>query len=85
LQTLRRLVAEKADNDRVVAALRALAERSERSSDPAYRAYQQRLTDYNCGFAARIHNAMSPAQRQAARDRLKGWEDDLRALAAAVP
>ena len=85
MQTLRRLVAEKADNDRVVAALRALAERSERSSDPAYRAYQLRLTDYNCGFAARIHNAMSPAQRLAARDRLKGWEDDLRALAAAVP
>ena len=82
LQTLRRLVAEKADNDRVVAALRALAERSERSADPAYRAYQQRLTDYNCGFAARIHNAMSAAQRQAARDRLKGWEDDLRALAS---
>jgi hypothetical protein len=85
LQTLRRLVAEKADNDRVVAALRALAERSERSSDPAYRAYQLRLTDYNCGFAARIHNAMTPAQRLAARDRLKGWEDDLRALATAAP
>jgi hypothetical protein len=66
-------------------ALRALAERTERSPDPAYRAYQQRLTDYNCGFAARIHNAMSPAQRLAARDRLKGWEDDLRALAAAAP
>jgi uncharacterized coiled-coil protein SlyX len=80
LQTLRRLVAEKADNDRVVAALRALAERSERSPVPAYRAYQVKLGDYNCAFAARIHNAMTPAQRQAARERLKGWEDDLRAL-----
>ncbi len=76
-------MAEKADNDRVVAALRALAERTERSPDLAYRAYQVALTDYNCGFAARIHNAMNPTQRQAARDRLKGWEDDLRALAAA--
>lgn len=85
LQTLRRLVAEKADNDRVVAALRALAERSERSPDPAYRAYQLKLVDYNCAFGARIHNAMSPAQRQAARERLKGWEDDLRALAAGTP
>ena len=84
LQTLRRLVAEKADNDRIVAALRALAERSERSPDVAYRSYQQRLTDYNCGFAARIHNATTATQRQAARDRLKGWEDDLRALAGAT-
>ena len=81
--TLQRLVVERADNDRIVAALRALAARSERSPDPAYRAYQVRLMDYNCAFAARIHNAMTPAQRQAARDRLQGWEEDLRALAVA--
>lgn len=84
LATLRRLVAERADGDRVVAALRALAERSERSPVPAYRAYQLRLLDYNCAFAARIHNAMKPAQRQHARERLQGWEDDLRALAGAT-
>lgn len=83
LQTLRRLVAERADADRIVAALRALAERTERSPDPAYRAYQQRLIDDNCAFAARLHNAMTPAQRQAGRERLKGWEDDVRALVAA--
>ncbi len=82
LVTLRRLVAERADNDRVVAALRALAERSERSPEPAYRDYQRRLVDYNCSFAARIHNSSNAQQRQAARDRFKGWEDDLRALAA---
>ena len=85
LQTLRRLVAERADNDRVLAALRALAERSERSPDPAFRSYQQKLTDYNCNFVARIHGSMHPAQRQAARERFKGWEDDLRALAATSP
>jgi hypothetical protein len=84
VQTLRRLVAERADNDRVLAALRALAERSERSPDPAFRSYQQKLTDYNCDFVARIHNSTSAAQRQAARERFKGWEDDLRALAAAA-
>jgi Family of unknown function (DUF6279) len=82
LSTLRRLNAEKADPDRVLAALRALAERSEASPDAGYRAYQLKLTDYNCQFAARIHNATNPAQRQAARKRLQGWEDDLRALAA---
>jgi Family of unknown function (DUF6279) len=85
LQTLRRLAAEKADSDRIVATLRALAERSERSPVPAYRAYQVKLMDYNCAFGARIHNAMGPAQRQAARDRLKNWEDDLRALSTGAP
>ena len=83
LQTLRRLVAEKADGDRRVAALRALAERAQRSPDPGYRAYQNRLIVYNCAFAARIHNAMKPGQRQALAERLKGWEDELRNLASA--
>ena len=84
VQTLRRLVAEKADGDRIVAALRTLAERTERSPDPAYRDYQQQLRSYNCGFAARLHAAMNAAQRQAARERIKDWEDDLRALRAPV-
>lgn len=80
--TLRRLAAERAGRDTVVAALRMLAERAERSPDPGYRAYQLKLAEYNCAFAARIHNATSAAQRQAARQKLKGWEEDLRALAA---
>lgn len=82
VQTLRRLVAEKAARDQVIAGMRTLVERSERSPDPAYRAYQQRLADYNCAFAAQIHNATSPAQRAAARERLKGWEEDLRSFLA---
>ena len=80
LATLRRLLAERADRDQRLAALRALTDRSQRSPDPAYRAYQQRLTDYNCAFVSRIHNATTPAQRQRARANLKGWEDDLRAV-----
>jgi hypothetical protein len=80
LVTLRRLLAERADRDQRVAALRALAERSQRSPDPAYRAYQQRLVDYNCAFAARIHNATTLAQRQKARANFKEWEEDLRAV-----
>jgi hypothetical protein len=81
LKTLQGLAAEHADPDRVLAALRALAERAERSTDPVYRAYREQLATYNCAFAARIHNATTPAQRQVARDRLKGWEDDLRNMA----
>jgi Family of unknown function (DUF6279) len=85
MQTLRRLVAEKADRDQRLAALRTLSERMERSSNPDYRAYQKKLADFNCNLAAQIHNAAAPAQRQRARDKLKGWEDDLRALVALSP
>jgi Family of unknown function (DUF6279) len=85
LSTLRRLLGERADRDRRLAALRALAERSQRSPDPTYRAYQQRLTDFNCAFVARVHNATTPPQRQKARANLQGWEEDLRALVSGGP
>lgn len=85
MQTLRRLGAEKADRDQRLAALRALAERLERSSNPDYRTYQQGLAEHHCRLAAQIHNAASPSQRQRARDKLKGWEDDMRALVAPPP
>jgi hypothetical protein len=80
LATLRRLLAERADREQRLAALRALFERSQRSPDPAYRAYQQRLVEYNCAFFARIHNATTPAQRQRARANLEDWKEDLRAV-----
>jgi hypothetical protein len=41
-----------------------------------------KLAEYNCGLAAQIHNATTAAQRQKARDTLKGWEEDLRSLVA---
>lgn len=80
VQTLRRLLAEKADRAQVSAALRQLAQRLERSSDPAYRELQQHLVRHNCAFVARVHNSTRSAQRQLARDKLNGWERDLRAL-----
>ena len=82
LATLRRLQAERADSAQMQAALRMLAEQAQRSPRPAYRAYQQRLKQFNCEFAAQLHNATTPAQRQTAADTLKGWETDLRVLAA---
>jgi Family of unknown function (DUF6279) len=84
LQTLRRLVAERPDKEQRLAALRGVAQRWEVSVNPEYRAYQQRLADYNCALAAQIHNATSPKQRQKARDNVKGWEDDLRSLLAST-
>lgn len=82
LAILRELAATGADRDQRLAGLRTLALRMERSPDPDYRAYQARLAEYNCDFAARIHNAGTPEQRRKARDTLKGWENDFRALAA---
>jgi hypothetical protein len=82
VQTLRRLAAEKADRDQRLAALRTLVARVERSPDAGYRAYQLKLADYNCAFAAQIHNATTPAQRKRALETLQGWEADLRQLMA---
>jgi hypothetical protein len=62
------------------AAARTIAAQWARSPRPDYRAYQQRLLQDNCALAATMHNAMTPAQRLHARTKLKGWEDDLRAL-----
>ncbi len=64
------------------AAVRMVAERALRSPRPDYRAYQQRLTQENCALAAAMHNATTPAQRQYARNKLKGWEDDVRLIVA---
>jgi hypothetical protein len=64
------------------AAVRVLAERTLRSPRPEYRAYQERLTQANCALAATMHNATTPAQRQYARNKLKGWEDDVRLIVA---
>ena len=85
LLTLRRLQVERASNAQMQAALRMFAEQAQRSPRPGYRAYQQRLKQFNCEFAAQLHNATTPVQRQAAAETLKGWETDLRLLAAESP
>jgi hypothetical protein len=67
-----------------VTTVRTLAERAQRSPRADERAYQERLAQENCALTATMHNLMTPAQRRNARDKLKGWEDDLRALAGAT-
>jgi hypothetical protein len=69
-------------NAQAQAAVRAIAERQLRSPRPEYRAYQERLTQENCALASAMHNLTTPAQRQHARNKLKGWEDDVRLIAA---
>jgi len=88
LQTLQRLTAggpARADPASNLTGLQALSQRMLRSTSEAYRSYQQRLTEYNCAFAARVHNSTSVAQRQHAREKLRNWEIELRALAAQAP
>ena len=85
LQLLRRLTRTGAGVDEAQAALHAYVERMQRSPREAYRHYSERLTEFNCAFAARLHNSTSALQRRTAAQRLAGWESDLRALAAADP
>ena len=82
LQTLRKLVADKPNREDRAAALRALAQRSQESPELPYRDYQRRLTEFNCGLVAQLHNSTTTAQRQRARSNFKGWEEDLRWLVA---
>ena len=84
-EMLRALAAVAASRDAVQAqaAVRLLINRAQRSTRPEYRAYAERLTLENCELAATMHNLMTTAQRQYARNKLKGWEDDLRLLATA--
>ena len=88
LQTLQRLTAggpTRADPASNLAGLQALVQRMLRTTNESYRSYQQRLTEYNCAFVAQVHNSTSVTQRQAARDKLRSWEIDLRTLAAQRP
>jgi hypothetical protein len=62
-----------------------LAERLQQSPRAEYRQYVQQLTDYNCKLVAQLHNGATPAQRLHARNKLKGWEDDVRSVLASGP
>lgn len=83
LQILRRLGAEGASREQALAALRGYVERLEQSPRESYRRYSEQLTEFNCAFAAEVHNATTAAQRRIAAKKLAGWEADLRAIAAA--
>ena len=46
--------------------------------------YAETLIDYNCNFAAGLHNLTTAEQRLTAARKLKDYEDEFRALAADV-
>jgi uncharacterized coiled-coil protein SlyX len=84
LAVLQQVVSERPAAAQVEARMRMLVAQVQHSPRPAYRAYQERLTQHHCVLAARLHNTTTPAQRLRAVERLKGWEADFRALAAAA-
>ncbi|HKX39537.1 MAG TPA: hypothetical protein VJO99_00140, partial [Burkholderiaceae bacterium] len=71
-----------ANREQAAAALRGYVDRLERSPREAYRRYNERLVEYNCGVAAALHNSTTPAQRRTAAKKLAGWESDLRFIVA---
>jgi hypothetical protein len=82
LSLLRRLSAPGATQAEAQAEIAAYVQRLDRAPSDEYRRYAQRLSDYNCAFAAALHNRTSSEQRGIAAKKLKGYELDLRALVA---
>ena len=85
LTIVRRLAANRASPVEAEAEVRGYLKRIERSPHEPYRRYVVRLVDYNCGYAAALHNLTTAEQRQKAAKKLKGYEDELRALAGESP
>lgn len=84
LAVLRQVLAERPAAPQVEARVRMLVGQVQQSPRPAYRAYQERLTQHHCAVVAQLHTTTTPAQRLRAVEKLKGWEGDFRALAAAA-
>lgn len=82
LRTIEPLANGRADHTRALQALRSLARRLVDGSGADAAAYSQRLAKYHCAFGARIHDLTNLRQREHARDKVRGWEEDLRELSA---
>lgn len=79
---LERIAGDGLSREQSLAALRAWVATATRSPREGYRRYAEQLEQFNCRFVATLHNGTTPAQRQHAADKLRGWESDLRLLAA---
>lgn len=80
LRALQALPAEQRTAARARLALEGVVERFTHSPRAAYRDHQRELRAYNCAAFATLHNQTTPAQRQRAAAKLRGWEDDARVL-----
>lgn len=84
LSLLRRLAAPAASRGEVEAEIRAYVQRLDHSPNDDYRRYALKLVNYNCAFAAALHNGTTGAQRRTAAKKLEGYVRELRELAAAA-
>jgi hypothetical protein len=82
LAMMRRLAANGAPPAEADAEIRAYLQRLDRSPREHYRRYTETLIQYNCSFAASLHNLTTAEQRRNAAQKLKDYEDELRSLAA---
>lgn len=62
--------------------IHGLMARTLQSPNTSYRAQIGQLVQANCDTFARLHNSATPEQRQKMATKLKGFEDDARALMA---
>ena len=82
LQTLRKLVGQAVPFDEARRLLRGYLERAQKSPDAGYRGYQQALIEEACRNISVLHNSTTPEQREAAVQRLRAYQRDLRELSA---
>lgn len=81
LKAARQAVIDKPAPAQAQLAWKALADRMLTPPEPALRAYQQTLMQESCRNVAALHNATTPAQRDAAAQRLRAYQRELQALA----
>ncbi len=74
------LAREQPDAQQVQQRLKQVVERFNGRSPVGGRAQSEANAKATCELMARLHNASTPAQRQHLARKLRGWEDDLRAV-----
>ena len=82
VQTLRKLAGQPVALAEARDLMRAYLARAQTPANPAERGLQETMLKENCANIAAVHNATTPAQRDSAAQRLRGYQDDVQDLMA---
>ena len=82
VQVLQKIAAERGNVDRARTLLRGYISRFDTPPEADLLAYKQTLVEEGCAGFARVHNAMTPAQRLKAVQSVNGYAQDFLVLAA---
>lgn len=82
VQVLQKIAQDRANTAQAQTLLRGYFARFNTSPDAAYQRYARALIDEGCDGFAKVHNAMTSAQRLKAVQSVKGYEQDFLVLAA---